>query len=94
MSMARGCILVEKKPGEWYAAVTHREYDYDFNPGTYTVYGPAKTEDAAFDLLSDDTSNPGGYNRMEYGTMTADDVAKLLKDGYRPQPRKMFGRFR
>jgi hypothetical protein len=79
-STPRGAMVIEKKPGEWHTVIAHQEGDYDFSGG-HTVFGPFKTEDAAFGAF-DKVSNPGGFNVVKHK-----DVTKyhhdLIKSGRR-----------
>jgi len=72
MSVSRGCVIVERQPNEWYCMVAQNEYDYEFN-GNYSVYGPADTEDEAFDEMHGHESNPGSST-----TYTHDRIPKWV----------------
>ena len=56
MSLQRGCLLVERHPGQWFCAVASQEYDYDFS-GHYTVYDPKPTAEAALEEMHRHESN-------------------------------------
>lgn len=75
MSVSRGCLLVERKPGEWFCIVARDEYDYDFE--SYDVFGPARTEDAAWDAMNG--PNPGGSERMKHDRVTPEVLAMITK---------------
>lgn len=92
MSMQRGCLVVERKAGEWYCAVADEEYDYDFEPKTYKVYGPAASEDAAFELMADQECNPGGFNTLPLGSTKPEEVEKLLSNGRKAERKRKWYR--
>ena len=76
MSMSRGCALVERQPGVWYCMVAMDEYDYDFH-GNYSVYGPADTEDEAYDEMHSHECNPGSSNTYTHDRMP-EWIVKLI----------------
>ena len=90
MSMSRGCLVVEREIDEWYCVVARDEYDYDFE--NYSVYGPAKTEDAALDLMSASECNPGSFNTITHNELTP-AVAKMIDDELRAARRIMRRRY-
>lgn len=73
MSMQRGCAVIERTPGRWYCVVATEEYDYDFRQAT--KYGPAKTSDAAVEMMDRHECNPGGYTLTGYDQITEHDKA-------------------
>jgi hypothetical protein len=72
MSVQRGCETIELTAGQWFCVVATAEYDYDFADAT--AYGPARTAEDAWKLMSDAECNPGG------GCETTHD---LVDDGQR-----------
>lgn len=70
MSLQRGCLLVERHPGQWFCAVASQEYDYDFS-GHYTVYGPKATAEAAFEEMHDHEANPGSSSEIPHDKLDA-----------------------
>jgi hypothetical protein len=60
MSMSRACITVEWKKGQHYCITANDEYDYDFR--NFTVTGPAKTAEEAFDMHNG--CNPGSVSHL------------------------------
>lgn len=73
MSMSRGCAVIERTPGRWYCVVAQQEYDYDFRQAT--KYGPAKTSDAAVEIMDQHECNPGGFTVTTYTEITEQDRA-------------------
>lgn len=84
MSTPRGCVTVERFPGQWWCVVADREGDYDFNH--YTVYGPEPTAEKATALMFRYESNPGGGMSVPFKDMTTehelmvDDVKSHYKN--------------
>ena len=74
MSMSRGCLIIERHPGQWYCVVAIDEYDYDFRD--YLVYGPAATEDDAWGAMMG--PNPGESVSIPHDEMT--EGQRLLVD--------------
>ncbi len=58
--MQRGCTIVQWTRKEYYCIVAQEEYDYDYE--NFRIYGPAETEEKAFERMSKYESNPGGYS--------------------------------
>lgn len=79
MSVSRGCMLIEAKPGEWFCVVAQNEYDFDFTRG-HNVYGPMATENDAYQAMSDNESNPGSSETIAHGAVT-DTERKLIETG-------------
>lgn len=63
MSLQRGCLLVERNPGQWFCVIASREYDYDFS-GHYTIYGPKATADGALQEMHNHESNRGSFSMI------------------------------
>lgn len=83
MSLQRGCLVVERNPGQWFCAVASQEYDYDF-AGHYLVYGPKPTAEAAFVEMQDYEANPGSFNEIPYDKLDA-LIIDLIDNGIRRQ---------
>jgi len=78
MSLSRGCVAIERQPGQWYCIVAHDEYDYDFN--SYNIYGPCLTADAALEKMHRQEANPGSHDVVSHASLT-DYYTKLVDDG-------------
>ncbi len=84
MSMARGCMMVEREPGKWFCVIACYENDWDFRE--YNIYGPASSEDEAADMMSACESNPGGWNVITHDGL--DERTKALVDSKPPVKRR------
>ena len=84
MSLQRGCVVVERNPGQWYCAVAMEEYDDEFED--YVVYGPKPTSDAAFEAMHERESNPGGFNVISHDKVTP-EMAKFIDVGRKADAR-------
>ena len=69
MSVSRGCFAIERDPGKWYCVVACDEYDYDFH-GSYTIYGPKSTADAAVEAMHKRAANPGSGSSVPFDKLT------------------------
>jgi hypothetical protein len=81
MSTPRGCDVVELDANKWFCIVANEEHDYDFE--SFTVYGPARDSDAAFDMMSDRESNPGGLCTFKRSDVTDQHREMIRKSGKR-----------
>jgi hypothetical protein len=69
MSTGANCIIVEKRPGQWYLRV--QQYPY----GATTEYderGPFSSKDGALKCLDRNFPNPGGFWVKHYDPANAE----------------------